>query len=738
VRTARWILLLIVTIALFYWRILFTKQFSILWMWEPVVQSFSWYNFAATAIQKGILPIWDPYRFSGSTFIGEMQTGLFYPLKLLVYLAPLDGNGLVSERVYNEFYVLTHLLAAIFMFFLARHLRLSHFASFVAGLAFSLGGYLANTGHPHTLDSGIWLPLIVLFFLRSLNQHLTGRALFFAALSGLALGMAILAGGLHMVIMAGIVVGTMALVAGRGDRRMGRALAIAACVAVVGFLFGAIQVLPSLEYGPLSFRWVGGDGPIRSFQKVPYQYLGDLARFSPRSLLAFLFGGAYPGDHAPSNYFGVLPFFLSILGAWQFWSERWVKYLTVLGTLTFLYSWGAFSLLHGLLYLVPMLDMAREAGRFIQVTHFAMAILAAYGIEHLFVATAPNAAGVWGFVRVVRWLVILLAAFLIAGAVQSTIVIPDWVFLSFLFIAGTYVLLELALRQHRSALTQLALVFLLLWDAYSFNWIVRNKATAQAENHDHMSELLKSRKLAEFLQSRGGLFRVHFDTESPPNIGDAYGIQMTGGMSATMLMDYYRHLGHPKMAQLLNVRYTIRRADQPASDKPVFSDGVWCVYENPHVGDRAWVVHRIEIDPSTERPLNRLNDRDFDPGRVAIVDRAPVETIDHEVDAGPDSVETLNHDPTSMEFRVRTNSRGMLVVSEVFYPGWQALVNGQSVPIYRINGFMRGVEVPAGTSTVDFKYQPMSVRLGAAMGLAALAGTLLLGLVVFRRGTSRP
>src|SRR5258705_5750029 len=103
-----WTLLLLVTVPLFYWKILFTKQFSILWQWEPVTQSYSWYNFAASSIHKGILPIWDPYRFSGNTFIGEMQTGLFYPLKFLVYLMPLDGNGLVSERIYNQFYVLTH------------------------------------------------------------------------------------------------------------------------------------------------------------------------------------------------------------------------------------------------------------------------------------------------------------------------------------------------------------------------------------------------------------------------------------------------------------------------------------------------------------------------------------------------------------------------------------------------------------------------------------------------------
>jgi hypothetical protein len=192
------------------------------------------------------------------------------------------------------------------------------------------------------------------------------------------------------------------------------------------------------------------------------------------------------------------------------------------------------------------------------------------------------------------------------------------------------------------------------------------------------------------------------------------------------------------MARLLNVRYTIRRADKPSSEQPVFSDGVWCVYENPDVGERAWVVHRIEIDQSSDdRPLKRLSDPDFDPARVAILDRAPLETIDDRGEGATDSVETVHYDPTSIEFRVQSNGRGMLVLSEVYYPGWEAYVNGQTAPIYRVNGFMRGVTIPDGNSTVFFRYRPLTVRIGGVLSFAALAGTVVLGLGVFRRRKTR-
>ena len=655
-----------------------------------------------------------------------MQTGLFYPLKFLAYMMPLDSNGMFSERVYNEFYVLTHILAAIFMFLLAGHLRLSRFASFVAGLCFSLGGYLGNTGHPHTLDSGIWLPFIVLFFLRSADQNSVSRGLFFAALSGFGLGMAILAGGIHMVIMSGIVIATMSLVLYAGKPRA-QIFAMAASVAVMGFLFGAVQLIPSMEYGPLSYRWIGSDTPIRFLQRVPYQYLGELARFSPRSLFSFLFGAANPGDQSPSNYFGVLPFLLSIIGAWRCWSEKWVKYLAVLGAAAYLYSWGEFSFLHGLLYLVPGLDIAREAGRFILVTHFAMAILGGYGIDHLLGAERASDSRVSVFVRGVRWLVILLAGLLIAGTIQTAITIDDWYFMSFFLIGGAYVLLELLSRGYGLVLTKVALVFLLLWDLYVFNWTIRNKGIAQAQKQDHMDELLKSRKLADFLKSQAGPFRIHFDAEFPPNLGDAYGIEMTGGMGATMLTDYLGYLGHESMPQLLNVRYILRRVDRPSERVPVFSDGVWNVYQNPGFGDRAWIVHQVFVDPSKVRPLKKISDADFNPGRMAIIETPLQESIDSEAGTQTSLVESVRNDPVTTEFRVETQGRGLLVVSEIFYPGWQALINGKTVSIYRVDGVLRGVVVPTGKSIVRFEYRPLSVQVGAALSLVAVAGTIILG-----------
>src|SRR5690348_4681942 len=110
----KWIALLCLIIAASFWKLLFTGQYSIILSWEGTNQAYSWYSYATRTIQKGILPAWDPYTFSGHSYIGETQTGLFYPLKALLYLAPVRPDGALSERIFHEVFVLAHVLAGIF------------------------------------------------------------------------------------------------------------------------------------------------------------------------------------------------------------------------------------------------------------------------------------------------------------------------------------------------------------------------------------------------------------------------------------------------------------------------------------------------------------------------------------------------------------------------------------------------------------------------------------------------
>jgi uncharacterized membrane protein YfhO len=62
---------------------------------------------------------------------------------------------------------------------------------------------------------------------------------------------------------------------------------------------------------------------------------------------------------------------------------------------------------------------------------------------------------------------------------------------------------------------------------------------------------------------------------------------------------------------------------------------------------------------------------------------------------------------------------GWLVLADTWYPGWQAAVDGERVPLYRADYLFRAVEVPPGEHQVSFTYRPLSVRLGVLISILA-------------------
>ncbi|MCS7041083.1 MAG: YfhO family protein, partial [Caldilineales bacterium] len=96
----------------------------------------------------------------------------------------------------------------------------------------------------------------------------------------------------------------------------------------------------------------------------------------------------------------------------------------------------------------------------------------------------------------------------------------------------------------------------------------------------------------------------------------------------------------------------------------------------------------------------------------------------------PGEVTITAVEPETVRLQVQTPVAAWLVLSDAWYPGWEATVDGQPTPIERANLLLRAVHVPAGEHEVVFRFRPLSFRLGAALtvfGLLAVAFS-------FRRG----
>jgi uncharacterized membrane protein YfhO len=95
----------------------------------------------------------------------------------------------------------------------------------------------------------------------------------------------------------------------------------------------------------------------------------------------------------------------------------------------------------------------------------------------------------------------------------------------------------------------------------------------------------------------------------------------------------------------------------------------------------------------------------------------------------------VRYSPNEVRLAVHTDAPALLVLSDVYYPGWQGYVDGTRVPIYRTDAAFRGVAVPAGSHEVRMRFWPRSLRAGLAMAAAGAALMLAaLGLAGWRAG----
>lgn len=164
------------------------------------------------------------------------------------------------------------------------------------------------------------------------------------------------------------------------------------------------------------------------------------------------------------------------------------------------------------------------------------------------------------------------------------------------------------------------------------------------------------------------------------------------------------------------------------------------VYENGDVMPRAWLVRDVvQLGPEDALGVikrSKLPDgRPFDPSQTAIIEEPTGQVAQTPANGASDatrSAEVLSLKDSTMEVRTTSPDAAFLVTSDVFYPGWEATVDGAPVRLFQADYALRGVWVPAGTHLVRFTYRPRSFYYGA--GLSALSLLALVGvMMLFRR-----
>lgn len=159
---------------------------------------------------------------------------------------------------------------------------------------------------------------------------------------------------------------------------------------------------------------------------------------------------------------------------------------------------------------------------------------------------------------------------------------------------------------------------------------------------------------------------------------------------------------------------------------------------NPGANGNAWFVSRLTFVKNADEEMEALEKMDTKHAAVAderfrkVLDNAPAATgatrQGAEAALPPDSgsVELLSYEPNELKYRVNSAKGGLVVFSEIYYPGWTVRIDGEPAELGRVNYVLRALRVPAGTHEVEMEFRPATVATTNAIAYCALALILLL------------
>lgn len=713
-RTAA-LLLLSALIFGFYWK-LWSGQYTWLSGDDLSRQVLPWLQFQAGEWQAGRFPAWDPNLWLGQPLVGQAQPGALYPLNWLLFLTPAR-HGWLKEFYLNLYTVTIHWMAALFAYLLARSLARSRLASLLCGLAYALSGWMGTTDWPQMRNGAVWAPLVLLFVLR-MNQG--GPLWRNACFGGFFLGVSWLSGHHQQPVFISLMSGALLCWnLWRNRNHWVRPASATVLFFAVALLTGAAQILPAQEYGREAIRWVGAPEPAGWETKVPYEVHKQFSLY-PDSLLGIIF----PTVHVHSDpHIGIALLSLAIVGVLTAWSSPATRLLAATGVGALFYSLAHFGGIQAWIYhFLPIVDKARSPSMAVSLFGLASAALAAYGVDAVL-----SHARTMGFVRMLIRFLLALAVVVFAARVVSVVLNAqappghnEIMYTAFVSLLVAAALAGWAKGALSSRATAVLLIALFLTEVGNVNGAHLAPSIDQDRTRGlrQMSEL---GDIADFLRRQPGPVRVVVDdTEIPHNFGDYYGIHQVNGYLASITRNLDRvELHAPHMKRLAGIAYAIRKEPDAFHSEEVFRGrSGFKVFRAAGVLPRAFIVHEaIRLQDRRDGPRlahdlgHRLSSTTF-----LLTGPPPLATCDSTADR---AVVTA-YLPAEVRIAATTGCRGILVLSDTYFPGWEARIDGRPVPILEPYGFLRGVVLEAGAHQIEFSYRPRSLRIGSTLSILSL------------------
>jgi hypothetical protein len=184
---------------------------------------------------------------------------------------------------------------------------------------------------------------------------------------------------------------------------------------------------------------------------------------------------------------------------------------------------------------------------------------------------------------------------------------------------------------------------------------------------------------------------------------------------------------------IVNVKYLIMPSTDYQQQKaqmgdkylPVFTspDGASVVLENRSVLPKAWLVPSVAVMTDPAQRLGILQNPEFNPRTVALVETQPPFAMGDPNSAAPlpQDVQVPLYEGEQIVVEATATSNALLVLGEKYYKGWKATIDGKTAEIVPVNHVLRGVYLPPGKHKVEFVFDPLPFKIGKWLTLGSFA-----------------
>lgn len=737
-----------------------------------------WYVELGQSLRAFDIPGWIPTTLSGAPMAADPESGWGYlPAMIIMTAAP----SLLGYKLFLIFHIL---FAAASTYLYARNLGMQALGAFTAGLVFTAGNFLERTSCCTVhMQVAIWIPAVFLCIDLSQKARSVTARIGWLLLAGV--GVSQIAAGW---IGQGAYYGCLAVAAyllyrflispHPSLRPRQRLKWLISSGAVIGIIAGSLTMtalwprLDVVSRSTLANLYDDGTG-------APESTGWRIALLAERMIGVPAREGRW--------YLGVVGLALAIMAPVLLTRRKDVLFFSM-------YSVVVISLIIkgsptiSLFNLLPEFDSlhSHSPDRIYIVLFVGPAVLAGFVVDAL-ANRHWRRPGPWRLIAAVELPIILAVSALIVVKQEENVWLPTSHIVLVIAVGAVVFLGFLRVRSWTTAAAVLAVLALLLYDMPGEDgWDRFSNQTRRDNSSRLVNGYLEETGAAEWLQARrdsGEIFRYfgydlgalsistrratyavgHYRPGTSSllinNRGIAFGLDDIQGYNPIQIsryVTYFRHLNNQSQSyhtsnvlengldspllDQLNVRYIVMPAHIPlnrpdlfhlAQSYPtVYLDETNRILENPDALPRAWIVHEA-IRTRTGDILPQYVTGAADPSTTALMD-TNVPKLKPAPEDAVESVAMVHRENDEIRLRVTAATRGLVVVSELWDPGWTATVDGESSRVYRTHFMFRGILVGPGEHEIVLRYPATNIKQTLLLYLIPIAAFGLLGIAYGR------